>query len=611
MNDFNILPYHTFSGLCLSSSDTSRKCLSLAYNLPQLCRFWGRFWVLCTLRLSFTLLALAPATLYLSACGTSDSLQIQTQSQLHDVSNTEHTFRLAPVDRSQYENYSLIGDEKGDPNAIMRFEMCLNDASANPMPQTCVNAFRNDHGEPIFFTIDAVSKAALTPEELSYVSGLERSWESFRRASKRLSEEKKMLVIGAAVGTTTTGLSTWISGARASSIVSKLDSIDKELAYEIDEVLEDFGVSDLDEVPGARKTLGSEVSPRQIYDEDFLAIIARKAQPFLEAQNVDLNTALSFPMNYLKDYNAPGVVEESLEEFMKLAPDQNISHIVKPQYQKHFLEYVSAMQYFWGFLSSEIRMLWWVPLTGDATSRLGQMNEFFNKYVKHNPFSMDIFKPAPTWTILQNVKEFVDYRGQVPLLSEARLAIRAYQRGGLKALSTVSEDVVDGLRLLHVDGLQRLSNSGPLTKRLRGLYRRLFAMRSLGLVAISVGVLGTGMIAVLGGFESQILRPNDDDNPDLVPKEGLGDLGITPGNIDTFTIIADLGSAITSNEENVGVESAESVVRHVARYLERIGFSHSDTSIAYVCLPKQVIAQEIGGYSAYDRGLFFRKCYEN
>ena len=32
-----------FQGSALSGSDTSRKCLSLAYNLPQLCRFWGRF----------------------------------------------------------------------------------------------------------------------------------------------------------------------------------------------------------------------------------------------------------------------------------------------------------------------------------------------------------------------------------------------------------------------------------------------------------------------------------------------------------------------------------------------------------------------------------------
>ena len=499
------------------------------------------------------------------------------------------------MDRSQYENYSLIGDEKGDPNAIMRFEMCLNDASANPMPQTCVNAFRNDHGEPIFFTIDPVSKAALTPEELSYVSGLERSWESFRRASKRLSEEKKMLVIGAAVGTTTTGLSTWISGARASSIVSTLDSIDKELAYEIDEVLEDFGVSDLDEVPGARKTLGSEVSPRQIYDEDFLAIIARKANPFLAAQNVDLNKALSVPKLYLDDIYAPGVVEESLKEF--LAPDQNISRIVKPQYQKHFLEYVSAKQYF----IPDTQKLW-VPLSGDATNRLGQMNEFFNKLVKQ-PLPMSNTKLAPTSTTLHNVMEFVVHRGQLPRLSqEARLAIRAYQRGGLKALSNASDDVVDGLKLLGI--------SGQLKKRLRGLYRDLFTIRSLGLISIGLGAVFVAG-SVKAGLNIQKDRPNPNDDPDLVPKEGLGDLGITPGNIDTFTIIADLGSAITSNEENVGVKSAESVVRHVARYLERIGFSHSDTSIAYVCLPKRVIGQEIGGYSVYDRGWFFRKCYED
>ena len=95
-------------------------------------------------------------------------------------------------------------------------------------------------------------------------------------------------------------------------------------------IQKDFGVSELDQVPGARKTLESEVSLRQIYDEDFLAIVARKAKPFLEAQNVDLNKALSVPKLYLDGINAPGVVAESLEEFMKLAPDhQNISRIVK------------------------------------------------------------------------------------------------------------------------------------------------------------------------------------------------------------------------------------------------------------------------------------------
>ena len=51
-----------------------------------------------------------------------------------------------------------------------------------------------------------------------------------------------------------------------------------------------------------------------------------------------------------------------------LAPDQNISHIVKPRYQKHFLEYVSAKQYF----IPDTQKLW-VPLRGDAQKRLGQM----------------------------------------------------------------------------------------------------------------------------------------------------------------------------------------------------------------------------------------------
>ena len=208
-----------FQGCALSGSDTSRKCLSLAYR--------GRFWVLCTLRLSLTLLALAPAMLYLSACRTSDSLH--TQSQLHDVSDTEHTFRLAPVDRSQYENYSLIGDEdeEGDPNAIMRFEMCLNDVSGHAMPQTCFNAFRNHLGEPIFFTIDAVSKAALTPEELSYVSGLERSWKSFRRASKRQSRNENTLVIGSSAVAVISVTSVWNYGGVAANTVSDLDLIKK------------------------------------------------------------------------------------------------------------------------------------------------------------------------------------------------------------------------------------------------------------------------------------------------------------------------------------------------------------------------------------------------
>ena len=249
------------------------------------------------------------------------------------------------------------------------------------------------------------------------------------------------------------------------------------------------------------------------------------------------------------------------------------------------------------------------------------MNEYVNKLVKQPrtyfgvpisntelaPTSITWHNVNPTSITLHNVKEFVDHRGQLPRLSqEARLAIRAYQRGGLKALSNASDDVVDGLKLLGV--------SGRLKKRLRGLYRELSGLRSLGVVSIG---LGAGLvIAALEEFSNvpkdfPKIRPTPNDDPDLVPKEGLGDLGITPGNIDTFTIIADLGSAITSNEENVGVESAESVVRHVARYLERIGFSHSDTSIAYVCLPKRVIGQEIGGYSVYDRGWFFRKCYED
>ena len=356
-------------------------------------------------------------------------------------------------------------------------------------------------------------------------------------------------------------------------------------------------MSKLDEVPGARKTLESEVSLRQIYDEDFLAIIARKAQPFLEAQNVDLNKALSVPKLYLDSINAPGVVEESLEEFMKLAPDQNISRIVKPRYQKHFLEYVSAKQYF----IPDTQKLW-VPLRGDAQKRLGQMNEFFNKLVKQ-PLPMSNTKLAPTSTTLHNVMEFVVHRGQLPQLSsQARSAIRAYQRRGLKALSNASDDVVDGLKLLGI--------SGPLKKELRGLYRELSRLRSMGLISIAAGAVFVAA-SVKAGLNIQKDRPNPNDDPDLVPKEGLGDLGITPGNIDTFTIIADLGSAITSNEENVGVKSAESVVRHVARYLERIGFSHSDTSIAYVCVPKQVIGQEIGGYSVYDRGWFFRKCNED
>ena len=539
--------------------------------------------------------------LYLSACRTSDSLH--TQSQLHDVSDTEHTFRLAPVDRSQYENYSLIGDEdeEGDPNAIMRFEMCLNDVSGHAMPQTCFNAFRNHLGEPIFFTIDAVSKAALTPEELSYVSGLERSWKSFRRASKRQSRNENTLVIGSSAVAVISVSSVWNYGGVAANTVSDLDLIKKvmdEALTEIDQALKkDFGVSKLDEVPGARKTLESEVSLRQIYDEDFLAIIARKAQPFLEAQNVDLNKALSVPKLYLDSINAPGVVEESLEEFMKLAPDQNISRIVKPRYQKHFLEYVSAKQYF----IPDTQKLW-VPLRGDAQKRLGQMNEFFNKLVKQ-PLPMSNTKLAPTSTTLHNVMEFVVHRGQLPQLSsQARSAIRAYQRRGLKALSNASDDVVDGLKLLGI--------SGPLKKELRGLYRELSRLRSMGLISIAAGAVFVAA-SVKAGLNIQKDRPNPNDDPDLVPKEGLGDLGITPGNIDTFTIIADLGSAITSNEENVGVKSAESVVRHVARYLERIGFSHSDTSIAYVCVPKQVIGQEIGGYSVYDRGWFFRKCNED
>ena len=537
--------------------------------------------------------------LYLSACRTSDSLH--TQSQLHDVSDTEHTFRLAPVDRSQYENYSLIGDEdeEGDPNAIMRFEMCLNDVSGHAMPQTCFNAFRNHLGEPIFFTIDAVSKAALTPEELSYVSGLERSWKSFRRASKRQSRNENTLVIGSSVGMVAGVSNVWTSAARASSTVSDLDLIKKvmdEALTEIDQALKkDFGVSELDQVPGARKTLESEVSLRQIYDEDFLAIVARKAKPFLEAQNVDLNKALSVPKLYLDGINAPGVVEESLKEF--LAPDQNISRIVKPQYQKHFLEYVSAKQYF----IPDTQKLW-VPLSGDATNRLGQMNEFFNKLVKQ-PLPMSNTKLAPTSTTLHNVMEFVVHRGQLPQLSsQARSAIRAYQRGGLKALSNASDDVVDGLKLLGAESVDQPA--------LRKLYRKLFAWRSLGLMNIAAGA-AIVVSSMKIGLHIQQKHPNPNDDPDLVPKEGLGDLGITPGNIDTFTIIADLGSAITSNEENVGVESAESVVRHVARYLERIGFSHSDTSIAYVCVPKQVIGQEIGGYSVYDRGWFFRKCNED
>ena len=276
---------------------------------------------------------------------------------------------------------------------------------------------------------------------------------------------------------------------------------------------------------------------------------------------------------------------ESLEEFMELASDQNISRIVKPQYQKHFLEYVSAKQYF----IPDTQKLW-VPLSGDATNRLGQMNEFFNKLVKHN------VELAPTSATLHNVMEFVVHRGQLPSLSQARLVIRAYQLGGLKALSNVSEDVVDGLKLLGIS--DQLSG-------LRKLPR--VAVRGLGLVAMAWGALFVGL-SVVERLRIQKDRPNDDDDPDLVPKEGLGDLGITPGNIDTFTIMADLGSAITSNEENVGVESAESVVRHVARYLERIGFSLPDASIAYVCLPKR----QIGGKSAYDNDRrFFRSCNED
>ena len=533
---------------------------------------------------------------FLSACRTSDSLQ--TQSQLHDVSDTEHTFRLAPVDRSQYVNYSLIGDEErdagdeeGDPNAIMRFEMCLNDASANPMPQTCFNAFHNHLGEPIFFTIDAVSKAALTPEEMSYVSGLERSWESFRRDSKEQSRDKETIVIGASV----------VAAAIVRRVVGRAwrdgeeKEIDKQLAEVIQGLKKNFGVSKLAEVPGARKTLGIKVSLRQIYDEDFLVIIARKAKPFLEAQNVDLNKALSVPKLYLDGINAPGVVAESLEEFMKLAPDQNISRIVKPRYQKHFLEYVSAKQYF----IPDTQKLW-VPLRGDAQKRLGQMNEFFNKLVKQ-PLSMSNAELAPTSTILHNVMEFVVHRGQLPRLSQARLVIRAYQRGGLRALSKVSENAVDGLKLLGI--------SRPPKKTLRGLFRKLFTVRSLALVSIGAGVRWVAP-AVVERLDIQKDRLNDDDNPDLVPKEGLGDLGITPGNVDTFTIMADLGSALTSNEKHIRVKSAESVVRHVARYLERTGFSQSDTSIAYVCLPKQG-ASEHDGSLVYDRGWFFRKCYED
>ena len=520
--------------------------------------------------------------LYLSACRTSDSLQ--TQSQLHDVSDTEHTFRLAPVDRSQYENYSIIGDEKGDPNGIMRFEMCLRNASGRLIPQTCLNAFRNHRGEPIFFTIDAVSKAALTPEELGYVSGVERSWKSFRRDSKQYSRNKeKVLVIGGGLAAMATGASAWYNSAVISKFASELDSIDKALS-ETDQVLKkDFGVSEVVEVPGARKTLESKVSLRQIYDEDFLAIIARKAQPFLEAQNVDLNKALSVPKVYLDSINSPGVVEESLKEFMELvAPDQNISRIVKPQYQKHFLEYVFAKQY---FIPGAQKL--WVPLSGDATNRFGQMNEFFNKLVKQSlPISNT--KLAPTSTTLHNVMEFVVDRGQLPQLSqEARLAIRAYQRGGLKALSNASDDVVDGLKLLSI--------SGPPKKRLRVLYRNLFAARGIGLVGIGLGALGTGWV-VGTHYESQKFRPNDDDNPDLVPKEDLRDLGIAPED-DTFTIMAAWGPSIFNNKQNVRVRNVELLVSHFARYLERIGFSRSDTSIAYVCRPKWSLLHDgSGGY---------------
>ena len=599
-------PSPHFQGCALSGSDTSRKCLSLAYNLPQLCRFWGRFWVLCTLRLSLTLLALPPAALYLSACGTSDSLQIQ--SQLHDVSDTEYTFRLAPVDRSQYENYSLIGDEKGDPNAIIRFEMCLNDASANPIPQSCFNAFRNHRGEPIFFTIDAVSKAALTPEELSYVSGLESRWESFRQAyaSRYIpSTSEEFLMIGSLA----VGGFFWMFGLDQFMVRSSLDSIELDIGdIELDEYLagmdqglkKDFGVSKLDQVPGARKTLGSEVSLRQIYDKDFLEIIARKAEPFLEAQNVDLNKALSVPKLYLDGINAPGVVEESLEEFMKLAPDQNISHIVKPRYQKHFLEYVSAKQYF----IPDTQKLW-VPLRGDAQKRLGQMNEFFNKLVKQG-LPVSNIKLAPTSTTLHNVMEFVVHRGQLPQLSrEARLATRAYKRRGLRVLSEAQEkDLLVELKR-YVDLMSDRMGGRPA---LRKSYRAIIArdVRRIGLVAMAVSAAFLGAAMVNASRIPQKYDPNDD--PDLVPEEGLGDLGITPGNIDTFTIMADLGSAITSNEENVGVESAESVMRHLALYLET-GFSrssHPDASIAYVCLPMRLI-----GMTADDDRRFFRKCYED
>ena len=166
------------------------------------------------------------------------------------------------MDRSQYENYSLIGDEdeEGDPNAIMRFEMCLNDVSGHAMPQTCFNAFRNHLGEPIFFTIDAVSKAALTPEEMSYVSGLESRWESFRRDSEKHSKYEKMLVIGGSAVAHVAGVHSSagaVAAAAAAALVVELeDSIDETLT-EIDQALKkDFGVSDLVEVPGARETLG-------------------------------------------------------------------------------------------------------------------------------------------------------------------------------------------------------------------------------------------------------------------------------------------------------------------------------------------------------------------
>ena len=234
------------------------------------------------------------------------------------------------------------------------------------------------------------------------------------------------------------------------------------------------------------------------------------------------------------------------------------------------------------------------------------MNEFFNKLVKQG-LPVSNIKLAPTSTTLHNVMEFVVHRGQLPQLSRvARLATRAYKRRGLRVLSEAQEkDLLVELKK-YVDLMSDRMGGRPA---LRKSYRAILArdVRSIGLVAMAVSAAFLGAAMVNASRIPQKYDPNDD--PDLVPEEGLGDLGITPGNIDTFTIMADLGSAITSNEENVGVESAESVMRHLALYLERIGFSHPDASIAYVCLPKRQIGMT-GAHTADDDRRFFRKCYE-